>query len=88
MKISNLTNLWVGYNKIEDFRILIIAYDEETATEAAIEYFCDSGMEAEPSYIEITEFTNTNIKFDCDYAITSNDIYPVGEFNYSDVHEE
>ena len=70
MKISSLTNLWVAYNTVEDFRILIIADDEKIATDTAIEYFYDSDMEDDPSHIEITELTDTNIEFDCDYAIT------------------
>ena len=29
MKVTDMTNLWVGYNEEEDFRVLICAQDEQ-----------------------------------------------------------
>ena len=62
------TNLFIGYNAKEDFRILICAFDKEEAQELANEYRCDSGFE---DRFEIFESENgiDNIHFDCDYVI-------------------
>lgn len=62
------TNLFIGYNREEDFRILICAFDEEEALELANEYRFDAGLEG---YFEIEEIESeiTNIHFDCDYII-------------------
>lgn len=62
------TNLFIGYNREEDFRILICAFDKEEALELANEYRFDAGLEG---YFEIEEIESeiTNIHFDCDYII-------------------
>ena len=62
------TNLFIGYNKEEDFRILICAFDEIEAQELAREYGFDAGLEGN---FEVTEPTESidNIRFDCDYVI-------------------
>ena len=62
------TNLFIGYNREEDFRILICAFDEEEAVELANEYRFDAGLEG---YFEIEEIEDeiNNIRFDCDYVI-------------------
>ena len=68
MKVTDMTNLYVGYNKKENFRILICALEgEKEAQRLANEYAIDSGMEE----FEIREFGefDTNIHFDCDYVI-------------------
>ncbi len=67
MKITDLNNLYVGYNKDEDFRILICALDVQEAHEIAAEYGSDGGFEGD---WEISEFTDINQKFDCDYVVT------------------
>lgn len=62
------TNLFIGYNEEEDFRILICAFDKEEAYELAKEYRLDSNLDGE---FEIEEVENgiDNIHFDCDYII-------------------
>ena len=70
MKVTDLTNLWVGYNETEDFRILILAWDEDEALEVAENYRTDSNMEGN---FVVSEFTDVNQKFDCDYAISKSD---------------
>ena len=67
MKINELTNLWVGYNDAEDFKVLIVALDKEEAQEIVNEYCLDSHMEGK---FEITEYDNTETQFDCDYVLT------------------
>lgn len=62
------TNLFIGYNKKEDFRILICAFDEVEAKELADEYRCDSNLDGD-FVIEDTENGIDNIHFDCDYII-------------------
>jgi len=67
MKIAELTNLWIGYNAAEDFRVLICAFDKIEAQEIANEYRNDTQMEGS---FEVSEFTDTEAKFDCDYVLT------------------
>lgn len=62
------TNLYVGYNETENFRILICASDDIEALEVANRYLKDSKMSGSfaifPYEDEISSF-----KFDCDYVI-------------------
>ena len=67
MKATDMVNLYVGYNKEEDFRILICAVEgEKEAQRLANEYALDSGMEES---FEISEFNDIDTHFDCDYVI-------------------
>lgn len=66
MKVNELDYLYVGYNEDEDFRILICATDTEEAYEIADEYRCESHMDGK---FEISEFTDVNTHFDCDYVV-------------------
>ena len=68
MKVIGLTNLFVGYNKQEDFRVLICASDENEAKLISEEYCEESGMKGE---FELSEFDDVNIQFDCDYVLTN-----------------
>lgn len=69
MKVTDMTNLWVGYNEVEDFRVLICAQDEQEARQIANGYRVDTLMEGT---FEITEFDNTDLRIDCDYVLTYN----------------
>lgn len=64
----NFTNLFVGYNEEEDFRILICAFDKEEAAELAREYCFDAGLSG---YFVISEPEGKidDMHFDCDYVI-------------------
>ena len=62
------TNLFIGYNEEEDFRILICAFDKEEAQELADEYKIDSNLSGAFKINEI-ETGIDNINFDCDYVI-------------------
>ena len=44
MKLSEMTNLFVGYNESEDFRILICAFCAEEAADIAEQYRVDSKL--------------------------------------------
>ena len=66
MTVNEMTNLWVGYNETEDFKILICASDEIEAQEIADSYRLDSHMEGK---FEIKEFCDVEEKFDCDYVV-------------------
>ena len=67
MKATDMINLYVGYNKEEDFRILICTVEgEKEAQRLANEYALDSGMEES---FEISEFNDIDTHFDCDYVI-------------------
>ena len=68
MKVTELTNLWVGYNKTENFRVLICALDQEEAQEIADGYCLDGHFEGK---FEVTEFDDLDTHFDCDYVIAS-----------------
>ena len=69
MKVTDMTNLWVGYNEEEDFRVLICAQDEQEARQIANGYRVDTLMEGT---FKITEFTDVNVRIDCDYVLTYN----------------
>ena len=62
-------NIWVGYNKEEDFRICICAFDKEDAQIAANGYCRDAGLSGK---FEVSEpdANISDIHFDCDYIIT------------------
>ena len=66
MKINELTNLWVGTNEVENFKVLIVALDREEAQEIANGYCLDSHMEGS---FAIKEFLDVNENFDCDYVL-------------------
>lgn len=66
MKANELNNLWVGYNKTENFRVLICALDIEEAQEIADGYRFDSRMEGK---FEVAEFDNLDTHFNCDYVL-------------------
>lgn len=67
MKVTDMTNLWVGYNETEDFRILICALDIQEAHEIANNYRLDSHLDGD---FEISEFNDINTHFDCDYVLS------------------
>ena len=62
------TNLFVGYNETEDFRILICAFDEEEAADLAREYGNDSKLRV-TFEVQKSEGKIDDIHFDCDYVI-------------------
>lgn len=62
------TNLWVGYNAKEDFRILIVAWDEKIADMMAAEYRRDAGLEG-CFEVEPFDYSKAYSRFDCDYII-------------------
>lgn len=66
MKVNEMTNLWVGYNRTENFKVLIVALDEQEAQEIADGYRLDAHLDGE---FEIYEFTDVNEHFDCDYVL-------------------
>ena len=61
-------NLFIGYNKEENFRILICAFDEIEAQGKADEYLFDSNLNGHFE-VEQVEGDISNIHFDCDYVI-------------------
>ena len=66
MKVNEMTNLWVGYNKTENFKVLIVAQDEAEAKEITEGYRLDTHLEGK---FEIYKFTDVNEHFDCDYVL-------------------
>lgn len=63
------TNLFVGYNETEDFRILICAFDEEEAADFAREYCTDAKLRG-TFEIQNLDKKMDDIHFDCDYVIS------------------
>lgn len=65
----SFTNLFIGYNEEEDYRILICAFDKTEAAELAREYQFDAKLNGS---FEISEPENgiDNVHFDCDYVIS------------------
>lgn len=68
MKIKEMTNLWVGLNEVENFKVLIVALDKEEAQEIANRYCLDSQMSG--SFV-IEELSDMSEDFDCDYVLTN-----------------
>ena len=66
MKVTDINGLFIGYNKEENFRILIAAEDKDEAVKVAKSYNDDSNLQGE---FEVNEFEDVNTKFDCDYII-------------------
>ncbi len=70
MRINEINGLFVAYNHPENFRILVCAQDKEEAMELAVEYFFEGNFpNHDPDNIEISEFSDVNTHFDCDYVI-------------------
>ena len=65
MKAHEMTNLYVGYNEEEDFRILICALDANEAHELARQYGLDSKLKG----TWVIQDLDANTQFDCDYVI-------------------
>lgn len=63
------TNVFLGYNKKEDFRILISAWSKAEAETLAEEYQKDAGLQGHFDISEAPERID-DIRFDCDYIIT------------------
>lgn len=69
MRIYEMQNLFIAYNKDEDFRILICALDKYEADELARGYALDAHLEGKWEISEPNDNIN-NIHFDCDYVIS------------------
>ena len=65
MKIYEMTNLFVGYNEEEDFKILICAFDSVEAHELARQYGFDSNLKGSWKILDL----DVGDRFDCDYVI-------------------
>ena len=81
MKITELNGLFVAYDSNADFRILIAANDREEATAIAINYFSESGIwedddDEHKDALEITDFENADLNFDCDYIVLKDQEVP------------
>lgn len=68
MQINELSGLYVVENTIENFKILVVALDEQEAIQIAREYFNDSHMNY--SNLKVYVFRDINTNFDCDYVLT------------------
>ena len=64
----NFTNLFIGYNRTEDFKILICAFDKLEAAELAEAYRYDTGLDGVFEIYEPTDGID-HIHFDCDYVV-------------------
>ena len=69
MKWNEMQNLFIGYNKDENFRILICALDKWEASELAREYGLEACIEGDWKISE-TDLDENDTHFDCDYVIT------------------
>ena len=66
MKVTDMNNLWIGYNEEEDFNILICANEEKEAQGIADEYAKDMGLKGK---FVIGDF-DIDTCIDCDYILT------------------
>ena len=65
MTISDMYNLFTGYNETENYTVFIVALDRLEALDIAIKYGNDSGLEND---WQIRDF-NVNDKANCDYIL-------------------
>lgn len=70
MRLSDMSNLWVGYSRTDDFRICIAAFDAIKALQIANDYARDSGLYGP---FAVSRFEDENTQFDCDYIICQGD---------------
>lgn len=70
--LASFTNLFIGYNKEENFRILICAWDESEAEELAEGYRIDAKMDGK-FVISEPQTDDCNDAYSCDYVISSGD---------------
>lgn len=69
MMVRDMVNLYVGYNKQEDFHILICTWDDESgALVLAKEYGAEAGLEGEWEIISDPAAIDS-VKLDCSYVI-------------------
>lgn len=68
MKFSEMTNLFIGYNEYEGFRILICAGCANEASEIAEEYRVDSKLDGKFKIYD-PPADIAAISFDCDYIV-------------------
>ena len=76
MKIFDLVNLYIGYNELEDFTVLIKAEDKYEAKKCIVNYALDSGFDFENIlYWEVRPFLAKDVdtQFDCDRIISLED---------------
>ena len=68
MKITDISGLYVGYSKKDNFRILIAANDKKEAKDFADSYAEDSKL----GTMEVEELTEDDLdaQFDCDYLVS------------------
>ena len=71
MKITDISGLYIGHAKDEDFTILIAAEDKSAAQIVASEYAYDSGLNCKFDIKELPPAIDElkNICFDCDYIL-------------------
>ena len=69
MRITEMTNLFVGYNPDENFRVLICALDIQEANYIAETYLNDSHMKGKFTISTPESKDLENMHFDCDYIL-------------------
>jgi hypothetical protein len=67
--MASFTNLFIGYNRTEKFRILIVADGEEEALEIATDYAKDADFNEPEDWCILEAEKIDNLRFDCDYVI-------------------
>jgi hypothetical protein len=67
-------NLFIAYNKTENFRVLIVADNEAEALVTALSYAMLSSLSDEPENWNISEAEKIDdLHFDCDYVVCYTD---------------
>ena len=67
MKITDFSNLYIGFNEYEKFNVLICALNIDDAQKVANEYGIDAELQGE---FRVSPYNGSNIRFDCDYVLT------------------
>jgi hypothetical protein len=77
MQIFDLINLYVGYNELEDFTVLIKAEDAQEAQRCIVNYALDSGFDFDNIlYWHVRPVTAKDVdtQFDCDRIISLEEV--------------
>lgn len=67
MKITEMANLYVGYNEKENIKVLICAINKEEAEYVAEDYKFRNDIEGN---FVISTYDNVETEFDYDYVLT------------------
>ena len=74
MKVNDMVNLFVAEHETMDFRVLVLAEDAVQAKTVVVQYLRDAKI---TGGVNVREFTDVNLRIDCDRVITPFDTFAI-----------